>query len=167
MPPSAPAKVWRFPPVADKAVDVATGEACNVKRGSVFISQRENDTYCCTRRGICGGRGRSCRGGCQSLRGRVAARARTSIVHCSSRDNVALIVDSGYGGELGLDPEDSVECVGLSTRLGGFGIKGHFCGSTSVPSRLICTAIIHERVAHELCDDITVLGRAMRVGHYI
>ena len=65
-----------------------------------------------------------------------------------------------------MDAEDGVEGVRLSTGLRSLSVRRGFRLGASVLSSLVCATAVDELVAHELGDNVTVLGRAMGVGHY-
>jgi len=76
----------------------------------------------------------------------------------SSVDGIALVVERGDVGEVSGLPEDGVESVGLFSGL-GWGTVGSGLGSSAGGfGGIVGLAGIHELVAHELGDDVDVLG---------
>ncbi len=80
-----------------------------------------------------------------------------------TRDDVALVVDSCNSREVCRDTEDRVEFVGLPTGLRGDGVGCSLRIGAGGLSSLVSTTAVHERVAHELRDDVDVLSRAVIV----
>ena len=113
-----------------------------------------------------GGGGRARRGCCRRRRSSsVGSGTRSGGGRARGRasDDVALVIDSGDGGEVCLDTEDGVECVGLSTSLCGLRIGRSASRLAGGLRGRVSTAAVGQRVANELRDDVDVLGRAVVV----
>ncbi len=80
-----------------------------------------------------------------------------------SGNRVALVVKRGDRGEVGLDAEDCVESIGLTASLGRDSVECSLGFRASGLRSGISTADVHEVVAHELGDDVTVLSRVVLV----
>ena len=79
---------------------------------------------------------------------------------------MALVIERGDAGEVGGDPKDGVESVGLLPSLRWGAICGGGSFSASTLGGGIGFAGVHELVAHELGDDVDVLGRSVIVARY-
>lgn len=78
-------------------------------------------------------------------------------------DNVAELVHLGHRREVRRDAEDGVERVGLRAGLRGLAVERDLRARTGVLRGLVRAARVHERVAHELRDDVAVLRGAVVV----
>ena len=105
-----------------------------------------------------GGRGR---GGSGSSSG--SSRSGRGGTRAARSDRLASVIDDGDVREVGGDPKDGVEEIGLDTGLRGASVGSSTRGLAGSLGSRISTARVREGVADELSDDVNVLGRTVVV----